>query len=367
LFFSMPQDSLITLSAQRPVWLKILSYLPMAAKKNLRLSHPREFKDIIRGDPSWIWTVNLGDQIQYPDYFYESETPLRINFPREEDGFFILNPDISDQMIELIDNDKIKPRIVGLAVHQETLNSFSNLLRIEGLHFIEIWMNVIQRRFQGMSEIAMQLLTSNRDSLQEITLLRYMYMDDNISHMLNSVTFHNVKKLQLIGLIWNLSKLLLRACPNVQYLVISRDIDIEDEDGLMLTSVKKMELENTMCTSILLRMVPNVEELTITQGGYRYIEDEDGLMLTSVKKMNLEFINGKNASILLRMVPNVEELTITGGTIAIRDEDFSLLHLTKLSLKKVKMRISTSNILKEKLPEALKLEDCMDWNCRIYQ
>ena len=74
-FFSMPQDSLITLSAQRPVWNKILSYLPMAAKKNLRLSHPREFKDIIRGDPSWIWTVNLGDQIQYPDYFYESTTP----------------------------------------------------------------------------------------------------------------------------------------------------------------------------------------------------------------------------------------------------------------------------------------------------
>jgi len=320
LFFSMPQDSLITLSAQRPVWLKILSYLPMAAKKNLRLSHPREFKDIIRGDPSWIWTVNLGDQIQYPDYFYESETPLRINFPREEDGFFILNPDISDQMIELIDNDKIKPRIVGLAVHQETLNSFSNLLRIEGLHFIEIWMNVIQRRFQGMSEIAMQLLTSNRDSLQEITL-RDMDMDYNISHMLNSVIFHNVKKLQLIGMRRDISNI-LRACSNVQHLVITGDfISFEDEYHLMLTSVKKMELEYTICTSIL----------------------------------------------LIRMVPNVEELTITGGFIGIPDEDFSLIHLTKLSLKKVGMSTSTMNILKAKLPEALKLEDCMDEKCSIQQ
>ena len=74
-FFSMPQDSLITLSAQRPVWNKILSYLPMAAKKNLRLSHPRDLKDALLDDPTWIWTVNLGDQIQYPDYFYESTTP----------------------------------------------------------------------------------------------------------------------------------------------------------------------------------------------------------------------------------------------------------------------------------------------------
>jgi len=300
LFFSMPQDSLITLSAQRPVWLKILSYLPMAAKKNLRLSHPREFRDIIRRDPSWIWTVNLGDQIQYPDYFYESETPLRVNFPKRQNGHLIKNPDISDQMIGLI--ERIKPRIVGLAVRQETLSQYTAQLMIKDLQFIEIG------EYEVMSEIAMQLLTSNCDSLQEITL-REMDMDDNISHMLNSVTFHNVKKLQLIGMISDLSKLLLllRACPNVQHLVINGDIDIENEDGLMLTSVKKMEIKNTTCTSI-----------------------------------------------LLRVVPNVEELTITGSIIAdISNKDFSLLHLTKLSMKNVSMRTSDKNILKAKLPKGL--------------
>jgi len=311
----MPQDSLITLSAQRPVWNKILSYLPMAAKKNLRMSHPREFRDIIRRDPSWIWTVNLGDQIQYPDYFYESETPLRVNFPRYQNGPLISDPDISDQMIELIDNDKIKPRIVGLAVHQETLNQYTDHLRINSLQFIEI-----EGECEVMSEIAMQLLTSNRDSLQEITL-RDMDMDYNISHMLNSVIFHNVKKLQLIGMRRDISNI-LRACSNVQHLVITGDfISFEDEYHLMLTSVKKMELEYTICTSIL----------------------------------------------LIRMVPNVEELTITGGFIGIPNKDFSLLHLTKLCLKNVSMRTSTSNILKAKLPEALKLEDCMDEDCTIWE
>jgi len=307
LFFSMPQDSLITLSAQRPVWNKILSYLPMAAKKNLRLSHPRDLKDALLDDPTWIWTVNLGDQIQYPEFFYNSSTLIKLNFPRNQNGDLIYDPDISDQMIELIDNDKIKPRIVGLAVHQETLNQYTDHLRINSLQFIEI-----DGEYEVMSEIAMQLLTSNCDSLQEITL-REMDMDDNISHMLNSVTFHNVKKLQLIWMRCDLSKLLLRACPNVQHLRISGNIDIEDEDGLMLTSVKKMELESTTCTSI-----------------------------------------------LLRMVPNVEELTIRSGIIDIPNEDFSLIHLTKLSLKKVGMSTSTMNILKAKLPEALKLEDCMD-------
>jgi len=295
----MPQDSLITLSAQRPVWNKILSYLPMAAKKNLRMSHPREFRDIIRRDPSWIWTVNLGDQIQYPDYFYESETPLRVNFPRYQNGPLISDPDISDQMIELIDNDKIKPRIVGLAVHQETLNQYTDHLRINSLQFIEI-----EGECEVMSEIAMQLLTSNRDSLQEITL-RDMDMDYNISHMLNSVIFHNVKKLQLIGMRRDISNI-LRACSNVQHLVIS-GIDNYIEDGLMLTSVKKMEIKNTTCTSI-----------------------------------------------LLRVVPNVEELTITGSIIAdISNKDFSLLHLTKLSMKNVSMRTSDKNILKAKLPKGL--------------
>jgi len=314
LFFSMPQDSLITLSAQRPVWNKILSYLPMAAKKNLRLSHPRDLKDALLDDPTWIWTVNLGDQIQYPEFFYNSSTLIKLNFPRNQNGDLIYDPDISDQMIELIDNDKIKPRIVGLAVHQETLNQYTDHLRINSLQFIEI-----DGEYEVMSEIAMQLLTSNCDSLQEITL-REMDMDDNISHMLNSVTFHNVKKLQLIWMRCDLSKLLLRACPNVQHLRISGNIDIEDEDGLMLTSVKKMELESTTCTSI-----------------------------------------------LLRMVPNVEELTIRSGIIDIPNEDFSLIHLTKLSLKKVGMSTSTMNILKAKLPEALKLEDCMDEDCSEWE
>ena len=146
-------------------------------------------------------------------------------------------------------------------------------------------------------------------------------MDDNISHMLNSVTFLNVKKLQLSLMRFDI-RYLLRACLNVQHLVIS---------------------------------------------GYSYIENEDGLMLTSVKKMELEITTMYCICILLKMVPNVEELTITHGFIRIRDEDFSLLHMTKLSLKNVEMSTSTSNILKAKLPEALKLEDCMDWNCRIYQ
>jgi len=291
-------------SAQRPVWIKILSYLPIAAKKTLRMSHPREFRDIIRRDPSWIWTVNLGDQIQYPDYFYESTTPLRVNFPRNQHGSLIENPDISDQMIEVIDNDKIKPRIVGLAVKQATLNQYTDHLRINSLQFIEI-----EGEFRVMSETAVHLLTYNRDSLQEITL---RYMDDNISHMLNRVTFHNVKKLQLIGMRRDISNI-LRACSNVQHLVIS-GIDNYIEDGLMLTSVKKMEIKNTTCTSI-----------------------------------------------LLRVVPNVEELTITGSIIAdISNKDFSLIHLTKLSLKNVSMDFSTKKHLKAKLPEALKLEDCVD-------
>ena len=267
-FFEMPQDSLIKLSAHRPVWNKILSYLRMSAKKNLRLANPREFKDIIRRDPTWIWTVNLGPQIQYPDFFYNSTTKIKLNFPKLPNGRFYPNLDLSDQMIELI--KKIKPRIVGLAVHQVTLNSYSHLLRIEGLKSIEI-----EESFnEDLSEAAVQLFATNYDCLQEI-YLKVLNLSAYSSHMLNIVTLHNVIKLRLIRITGDISHL-LRACTNVQ----------------------ELNVNNTTFYSFL-------------------------------------------------------------------NEDFSLPHLTKLSLKKVKMTTRDKNTLKAKLPETLKLEDCMDKHCTV--
>ena len=47
-FFTMPEDSLITLSAHVPVWQTIMHYLPADAKLNLLASKPSQFKDKIK-------------------------------------------------------------------------------------------------------------------------------------------------------------------------------------------------------------------------------------------------------------------------------------------------------------------------------
>ena len=105
-FFSMPQESLITLSGHIPVMKTILHYLPMTAKKNLRLTHPRKLKDIIVNDETWIWTVNLGEEIEFPSYFFDSTIPVVVIFPKNESNDFISNPEKYDLMITLI--EKIK-------------------------------------------------------------------------------------------------------------------------------------------------------------------------------------------------------------------------------------------------------------------
>ena len=86
-FFKMPDDSLITLSGHTPVMKKILHYLPIEAKKNLRLCNPRKLKDVLLDDPSWIWTVNLGNQIELPSFFHDAPTPVIVNFPPNRPTF----------------------------------------------------------------------------------------------------------------------------------------------------------------------------------------------------------------------------------------------------------------------------------------
>jgi len=352
-FFEMPQDSLTTLSGHRPVWRKILQYLPMDAKKNLRLSHPGVLKNALLDDPTWIWTINLGAQIQFPHFFYTATTPIRVNFPRNEYSRLINNPENCDQMIEVI--NKIKHRIVGLAVHQKILDIHRDQFMIEGLQSIEIEGDF----FDDINQTALQLLVANFDSLQEI-YLKVLKLSD-VSHMLKNATFHNVKKLQLMD-IKNLCNL-LKACPNVQYVSI-RGGTINMEDGCILGSVNELQIINIHGDlSNILKAFPNVQNLAVEGGIF---DIEDGFRAGNVKTIETNFVKSYCVNDLLTMCQSVKELTVANSGIVIDKVNFSLSHLAKLSLKNVDMTTTAMGILKNKLPLELKLEECMDEHCEVY-
>jgi len=166
-FFMMPPDSLISLSAHTPVMKTILQYLPLEAKKNLRLAHPRKLKDVLFDDPSWIWTVNLGYQIEYPDIFFMASTPVIVNFPRDEEGDLIKNPDNCGQMFQLI--QKIKDRTVGLAINLETLENYRDQLKFASLKFLEVM--GCRKSIIGIGAF-ISLLTDNAHCIENLILVK---------------------------------------------------------------------------------------------------------------------------------------------------------------------------------------------------
>ena len=153
-FFKMPVDSLIILCGHTPIMKKILHYLPLDAKKNLRIAHPRKLKEIISQlDPIFsVWTiylprarmsvkamhnalalrkhtetVYLGKTLQFPLCFYNSLTPVHLKFPKDDHGEYIEDPVNCDEMMLLI--DEIRPRVVGLSIHARVISNEVALLK----------------------------------------------------------------------------------------------------------------------------------------------------------------------------------------------------------------------------------------------
>ena len=170
----MPTDSLVKLKAHTPVWSKILHYLPMDAKKNLRVSQPRVFRDILNGDPAWIWTIHLGsNQMEYPEFFFDATIPVKVNFPKDGYGDLMENPANCDQMLQTI--DKINNRIIGLAVHVGTLHRYRDQLKIDSLQIIEVGGKIEEDEFYALCS----LITEQRN-LRKLMLVNHANSDCTI-------------------------------------------------------------------------------------------------------------------------------------------------------------------------------------------
>ena len=184
------------------------------------------------------------------------------------------------------------------------------------LRKISVQNNNVGGLTENLAPSTVKLFTANCESLKEISLLEL-----NIeTNLISNVNLNNVEKLELDLCSGDINSL-LKACSNIKHLVVNGNLEIDEDDDLILASIKILK----MCSGR----------------------------------------DNSDVSHLLQKCPFVEQLSIINTEIKIENEDFSLSWLTSFSLKNVGMTTKTKDIFIEKLPEELNLDDCMD-DCYVY-
>ena len=167
--------------------------------------------------------------------------------------------------------------------------------------------------YSSLPSTTVNLIYANRNTIEEIDL-----MSANVdTSLLNNISLKKVTKLSLRYTRGDASKL-LKACPNVQHLVIE---------------------------------------------GHIYIKGN--LILEGVKILDLH-LYGRGAvdtAFYPKKCPYVEQLIIRNSTIDFDNEDFSLSCLTHLRFENVTLTTRAEKILRKKLPPKIKLEECSYQKC----